>query len=301
MAHNKENIKIKKFPIDQMKIDSVIFIIGKRGSGKSVLLKDILYRLRNRVDVVYGMAPTLDTTDMFSECMPQTHIYNKYDANFVKQFYDSLGVLKRMKKPRHGLLVLDDCMYEKGIMKSQIMREVLYNARHHLMTLANCAQYMMDMGPDARTNIDYLFFSKVPAMNEKQKLWKYFFGMFPDFDTFNAVLDKCTENYKFLVLNNRAPTNKIEDCVFFYKADDTINNMKFQMGRPVYWKLDQRCRFNQDQLALAESNLNLNRMLPSKNTTLSKGSYTCIVDQDDDDDGDGDGDGVDDECSKQAP
>jgi hypothetical protein len=42
----------------------------------------------------------------------------------------------------------------------------------------------------------------------------------------------CTENYECLVLDNTSKSNRIEDCVFFYKARPRSN---FRIGSPSLW------------------------------------------------------------------
>jgi len=61
-----------------------------------------------------------------------------------------------------------------------------------------------------------------PVINQRKKLHQYFFGLFPTYEEFSTVMDKCTENFECLVLDQTQITNKIEDCVYFYKADPKI-------------------------------------------------------------------------------
>jgi hypothetical protein len=56
--------------------------------------------------------------------------------------------------------------------------------------------------------------------------------MFPSFEIFSQVMDQCTENYECLVINNNAKSNKIEDQVFWYKADP---HQDFTLGAPEFW------------------------------------------------------------------
>ena len=46
-------------------------------------------------------------------------------------------------------------------------------------------------------------------------------------------MNQCTENYECLVINNNAKSNKIEDQVFWYKAE---SHPPFQMGAAVFWE-----------------------------------------------------------------
>lgn len=49
---------------------------------------------------------------------------------------------------------------------------------------------------------------------------------------FNKVMDACTENFECIVLDNTSKSNRIEDCVFWYKAALRKN---FKVGAPEYW------------------------------------------------------------------
>jgi len=43
--------------------------------------------------------------------------------------------------------------------------------------------------------------------------------MFPTFESFCQVMDQCTENYECLVINNNSKSNKLQDQIFWYKAE----------------------------------------------------------------------------------
>ena len=57
--------------------------------------------------------------------------------------------------------------------------------------------------------------------------------MFPTFEIFCQVMNQCTENYECLVINNTVRSNKLEDCVFWYKATD---HPPFKLGAPEFWQ-----------------------------------------------------------------
>ena len=39
------------------------------------------------------------------------------------------------------------------------------------------------------------------------------------FESFCQVMDQCTENYECLVINNNSKSNKLQDQIFWYKAE----------------------------------------------------------------------------------
>lgn len=235
MSDNKP-LRIQRFPMHEMKDYKNILLIGKRGTGKSTLLKHILYEIRKRVNFGIGMSPTLDTIMMFEDCMPSSHIYDQYNLNAVTNLIATLKALKEQGRPRTACLALDDCMYAKGIMKSEEMREIHMNGRHFHLWFINSVQYLMDLGPDLRNQIDYVFVLREPIRANREKLHKYFFGIFPTYEEFSLVMDKTTENHECLVLDATQKTNNIEDCIFYFKANPNIQ--KFMLGNEIYFKLN---------------------------------------------------------------
>jgi hypothetical protein len=60
--------------------------------------------------------------------------------------------------------------------------------------------------------------------------------MFPTFEAFCSVLDSCTENYECLVINNNSKSNRLQDQIFWYKAEKRPN---FKMGAKQFWELSK--------------------------------------------------------------
>ena len=59
--------------------------------------------------------------------------------------------------------------------------------------------------------------------------------MFDSYESFSRVMDRCCENYGVLVLDNTAPTSRVEDCLFWYRAD--TNLPPFTMGSSSFRRL----------------------------------------------------------------
>ena len=228
-------LTVKKFDPSTMKHHRIILLVGKRGTGKSVLMEDILYHLNDKLDFGLAMTPTESTAETFRKHMPEQWIYTQFDAGKLDSMLHMQRDLVKAKKNKSLFLCMDDCMFDKRCLKSLGMRDLFFNGRHLRVTLINAMQYVMDMGPDLRSNVDYLFALRENIISNKQKLWKYFFGMFDSFQDFSRVLDKCTENHSALVLDNTSKTNNIEDCVFWYRASPELGD--FKLGKPKYWKL----------------------------------------------------------------
>ena len=170
--------------------------------------------------------------------MPASWIYDSYDANKLQTMLSMQRELSRTEQQRRLFIVMDDCMYDKKIMKSVSMRDLFMNGRHLHVTLMSAVQYLMDIGPDLRTQVDFVFALKENIHTNRVKLWKYFFGMFDRYDDFCRVMEKCTQDHGALVLDNTGTSSNVTDCVFWYKADP--NPPHFQMGANIFHTLDSK-------------------------------------------------------------
>lgn len=216
--------------------------IGKRGTGKSTLVADILYRLRN-INAGVAISATEDGNAFYSNFIPEILIHSEYKPEIIQQ------IITRQKKIIDGkkktadndvFCLLDDCMYDKRMIKDPNIRGIFMNGRHWRITFLLTMQYCMDLPPDLRTNIDYIFILRENIIQNQQKLYNNFFGIFPHFSVFQDVLNSCTEGYDCLVLDNTSRSNNIQDCVFWYRATP---DRKFKIGSKELWSY---CKKNYD-------------------------------------------------------
>lgn len=239
-------IQIQKFDPRSIKPNRIILLVAKRNSGKSVLMRDLMYHMHQNVDFGLAMTPTEDSAEMFRACMPEQWIYSGFDAVKLDQLITIQRELSRKKKQRALYLCMDDCMYDKKVLRSTQMRDVFMNGRHLGITFINAMQYVMDMPPDLRTNVDYVFALRETIISNKTKLWKYFFGMFDRFEDFSRVMDTCTADFSCLVLDNTSRSNKLEDCLFHYKAE--LDTPPFVMGKDTYIQLARQHQKSSDDI-----------------------------------------------------
>ena len=110
------------------------------------------------------------------------------------------------------------------------------NGRHWKIMLVITMQYPLGVPPNLRTNIDYTFILREPYIANRKRIYENYAGMFPTFESFCQVMDQCTENYECLVINNNAKSNRLEDQIFWYKAEKHGN---FRLGSKEYWDLSK--------------------------------------------------------------
>ena len=128
-------------------------------------------------------------------------------------------------------------MYDKRMIRDTNIRGIFMNGRHWRVTFMLTMQYCMDLPPDLRANIDYVFILRENIIQNQEKIYKNFFGIFPQFSIFQDVINTCTEGYDCLVLDNTSKSNNIKDCVFWYRAKPERH---FRIGSKELWNFNAK-------------------------------------------------------------
>ena len=236
--------RINKFDPSTLRPYRIILCVGKRGTGKSVLLQDLMYHIRANVDICCAMSPTQENLTNYEKLMPRSFVHERFEEPTLTALVAHQRAVARKQEPYRILVVLDDLMYDKSVLKATCIREIFMNGRHLRITLINAMQYVMDMSPDLRSQIDYVFALRENIIANRKKLYNFFFGMFPTFDEFEKVMNACTGDHDCLVMDNTIGSNNISECVFWYKAK--LTQPTFKLCRSRFWLKDS-CYFCGDE------------------------------------------------------
>jgi len=255
-------LTIRKWDPHSMPPDATCLAVGKRHAGKSTLMTDVMWYLKDRLDLVIGMNPTENATNpTLGKFLPPAFIYDRYDEEKIKHVLEwQRRTVANGKGMRVGL-ILDDCMGEtnkdgtkKKIMSSGEIGKIFKIGRHRKLLFWCTLQYMRDCPPDARSNTDLLFLYNLTSPAERQKCYKDFFGMINTFADFCKVLDLCTQGYNCLVLDTRIAMRDPMNCIFTYRAQARTES--FRMGREVFWNLSQTFYVNR-----SDNDMDVSRVL----------------------------------------
>ena len=235
------SLQITKFDpkvIEQRRVNgagpATCVFIGKRGTGKSTLVSDILYHCR-KIPMGVAISATEDGNAYYSQFIPDIFIHTEYKSDVINQIItrQKKVVNKSKKDPNNDAFVLlDDCMYDKKMIRDPNIRGIFMNGRHWRIVFMLTMQYCMDLPPDLRANIDFVFVMRENIIQNQEKIYKNFFGIFPHVEVFKEVMNACTEGFDCLVLDNTSRSNKITDCVYWYRAKP---DRKFKIGSKQLW------------------------------------------------------------------
>jgi hypothetical protein len=222
---------------------SKIVIIGKPKSGKSYLIRDLLYSKKHIFPCGLVINGTEDSNHFYSSMFPETFIYNQMNTSVIQNFKRRQRLAKQLLPNPWAVLILDDCMDQPGIFKTPLFMDIFKNGRHWKMNLIMAMQYSMDIPPGLRICIDGTFIFREPNLKYRKSLYENYASVIPDFKLFCDLMDELTNDYTALYIHNNTASNKLEDCVFWYKAKKVPDEFKF--GSKDYWNF-HKDRYDED-------------------------------------------------------
>jgi hypothetical protein len=232
-------ITLKPFNIKKMPRESIVVLLGKRNTGKSVLVKDILYHKRD-IPIGTVISHTDHLTHFYDKFIPGMLIHRRYSPEILTKVFERQTLaLDRQWRVPFSYIVLDDVLSDSvAIFKDDNIKEIFFNGRHFKLFCIIAMQSPLALPTSFRTNIDYTFILKNNNHADRERIYKNYAGMFPTFSFFERVLDACTEDYNCLVVDNTTTSNKLEDQVFYYKAD--MHDDGFKMCAPELWATNNK-------------------------------------------------------------
>ena len=238
------NLELKKFDMKNIRFDSneangpVIVFIGRRDTGKSFLVRDLLYYHQD-IPIGTVISGTESGNGFYAKHVPNTAIIEnvlKRQKIVLKQVKKETEAYGNSNIDARAFVILDDCLWDNGWARDKMMRLLFMNGRHWKIMTTITMQYPLGVPPNLRTNIDYTFILREPYITNRKRIYENYAGMFPTFESFCQVMDQCTENYECLVIANNARSNKLEDQIFWYKAEPHDN---FKLGSKEFWALSE--------------------------------------------------------------
>jgi hypothetical protein len=236
------NVSLRKFDMKKIPQDAVCIFIGRRRTGKSTLVRDLLFQHQN-MPLGTVISGTEESNSFYGKMIPPLFIHGEYSpiilANFVKrqklmmariQRDLQMGVQSRID-PR-SFMILDDCMYDDSWTHDKNIRYLFMNGRWLKVFFIITMQYPLGIQPALRTNVDFVFILREPYMSNRKRIFDNYCSVFPSFEFFCQIMDQCTQNYECLVVDNTSQSSKLEECVFWYKAE---LHPDFRIGAPEFW------------------------------------------------------------------
>jgi len=230
-----------EFDPEEIKLDATIVAIGKRRTGKSWLLRNIMYLMRDKIPAGIVISQTDELNKFWRQYVPSKYIYPKYepeilDAVFKRQ-KDILNdnSLTREEKDEKApfFVLLDDVISDQRLKYDENLMELFVAGRHYRLFVMITSQYAKAITPTLRGNTDYAFLMKCAQQRQREALWEDFADSLTK-DAFAQMLDAYTEDNEVLVVDT-SPEKKVDPIELFawWKA---VDPGEFAMGSKEYWQ-----------------------------------------------------------------
>lgn len=241
---------LKKFDM-KLLIHPTIVVIGYRASGKSTLIKDILFHTEKTFGKGKGKGkgivvnPIDHLEHFYDQFIPEMLIHKKFDTIKIDR------LLEIQRKARHeenskAFVVLDNAITDKDWRNESSPYELFYSNRHYKITTIVGIQTATCLPPELRAHADYVFIFKCSNYNERKKLYEnYASRMIKTFEIFCSILD-AMDDYRCLVIVNTWTVNINigtikKDKIFYYKAE---KNTHFTMLDDSIWFKNNEILYN---------------------------------------------------------
>lgn len=204
----KKNLSIKLFNLKKMKESSNTLIVGMRASGKSTLVRDILYdKQTSYIGAVFSRTEAL--CKFYIDICPANTIF--YD-------YNKYVVMASINNQIPSIHIMDDCLSSRRDWTTDQEIVDVMDRKNNMMNIFTI-QFPLSFKKQFMESIDYIFFMHEAFISNRKRLHSYI-NFIEDFYEFDRIYDRIMklDNFNIVVIDNTNTSSNIEDRLFWYKA-----------------------------------------------------------------------------------
>lgn len=184
-------------------IPSIFVINGVCGSGKTFLIKSLVYQLDKKYRFNHGLvvSPTAFNGDY--NYLPERLRYNIIDDELLEK----LMAVQKEDRTKKCFLILDDCL---GMLTgTKVLKNFISTFRHYNITIFVVTQNVNSVPPLIRQNAAYVFaFYSTNMHNIKTLRENYFTDLSSDRELKLMVEKNLTQPYSWILVRNHEAKNR---------------------------------------------------------------------------------------------
>lgn len=190
-------------------INRTTALVGKRNSGKSIMLKHLVTLEKNQFDKIFVICPTESINRFYKDIVDEKCIFDAYNEVWMDKLIEKLTIANAnttKEELKKVLLIFDDILSDIDFHQSPAMKKIFTRGRHVGLSVICTCQYLYQLPPICRCNSDYVL---VGSMNHQSKnlLCDEFLSGNLDRKAFINLYNKATKDFSFLLINN----NNVKD------------------------------------------------------------------------------------------
>ena len=193
-------------------VDKCVLLIGKRGSGKSVLLKNMLSYYGKTFSKIYACSGTEEVNQFYTKSglIPPNCVFENYSEEWGVELISQMKAANRgveLHQQRKVLLILDDCIADTNFHQSKTLKNMFANGRHYSLSLIITTQHLHSVSPLQRGNCDYCFIGQQNNESIEILCSTYLSGKITK-KQFIELYDNSTLDYNFFAINCNSVKNR---------------------------------------------------------------------------------------------
>lgn len=207
----------------------VIAIIAPTGSGKTILLKDILYHTHTNFKKIILMSETAKLQKDY-DFFDRSLIYDHFNEEELKNTWGENSNRKRKEKEKGTLIILDDIINDPAFKKSKVLNDIATGGRLCNIMVILLSQDFNSIVPKVRKNIRIAIAFELASKKERDKFVEQFLSVENNM-VGDILFKKITkEKYRSIVVLVHKVGYPIDEKVYSYVANP---NVKFSIKNKV--------------------------------------------------------------------
>jgi hypothetical protein len=223
---------------EEFGLRETVLLIGKRRTGKSWMMRDLLNRMRHLYPYGWVFSHTKHN-GFYQKFLPNAFIMPEFDPEVV---YDIMEMQKsrilRRGQNNEVFIIFDDMAASHNLRYEKMMRELSFNGRHYGITVFFATQRMNAASTAIRDNADRLILFTTNNVKVIEMLSQEFANDFIDKNHFRAFLSLQTEDQQAVIINQRDTTLRGEERYRIYSARD-LDHVNFTMLCDHAWNYNR--------------------------------------------------------------
>lgn len=263
--------EVLPFNLLQLPTSATVVLIGKRFSGKTTTIMNIMHHFMNIFEFGYVICASNATREIYRDSIPNAFIHAGISADMIERIVSYQEMRSKKGNIKPIFIIFDDLNFDQKLLRSTSMFKLFANGRHYKIFLLLSLQYLKGIGPNCRGNIDAVILHRETVLKNQKKLFDDYACGFKTFDEFRHVFDEVAKERRVLIMM-KCEEQKHDFPVFNWKPHYPIPKFKIN-SKGEWWN---PCSSIEKQI------LNIDINTPYKdennNNNLNKYYNNCMID-----------------------
>lgn len=221
--------QFSKFDFKDLPHNFSAAIYGKRRTGKSVIVRDFMYHLKDWYSNIYLFSETIHLQPGLYNFIPKQNQFNKFDQDRLQQIwnhqeqYIQKNTGKDKKTLNHVMVIFDDVINDKNIRNSEILNRFHISGRHINLASIILSQNVggkWGINGVCRNNEDLIvaFFPK--AAYDRELIVKQYLSVISNKIGDEILRTLTQEDFNAIVIENHKTDQDYTKFVKWYMAEE---------------------------------------------------------------------------------